>query len=137
MARTLNRAMLIGRMGRDPEMRSTTSGKSVCSFSLATNDGYGENETTTWHNVVCWEKTAEFVSQYCGKGTLIYVDGRIQVRKYTAKDGTERTVTEIIAAQVILLGGGKDAPPKRNAAAKKVDEIINGDLGPIGDDLPF
>lgn len=105
----LNKAMLIGRLGKDPEMRHTATGAPVCTMSIATNSfridrNTGEKSNTTeWHNIVCWNRTAENVAQYLRKGSLVYVEGRIQYRTWQAQDGTTRNSTEIVASDVKFL----------------------------------
>ena len=105
----LNKALLIGRLGKDPEMRHTATGAPVCTMSIATNSfridrNTGEKSNTTeWHNIVCWNRTAENVSQYLRKGSLVYVEGRIQSRTWQAQDGTMRNITEIVASDVKFL----------------------------------
>lgn len=105
----LNKVMLIGRLGKDPEIRHTATGAPVCTMSVATNTfrmdrNTGEkNSNTEWHNIVCWNRTAENVSQYLRKGSLVYVEGRIQYRTWQAQDGTTRYSTEIVANDVKFL----------------------------------
>ena len=105
---SLNRAEIIGHMTRDPELRTTPSGKSVTSFSVATNqrwtDASGEKqESVEFHDITAWGKLAEIVSTYFKKGQLVYVDGRLQTRSWEAQDGGKRTKTEIIAQNAINL----------------------------------
>lgn len=113
MSGTYNHVTLIGRLGRDPEVRATQGGKSICNFTIATDNGYGDSKTTDWHRIVCFDKTAETVGERLTKGKNVCVEGRITHRKYTDKDGTERISTEIIASRVIFLdkvegqGGGQ------------------------------
>jgi single-strand DNA-binding protein len=107
----INRVVLVGRLTRDPEMRTTQSGKSVCDFSIAVQkrikpqDGSPDAD---FFRVTAWEKTAEFVANYLSKGRLVAVDGRLQSRKYTAQDGTNREVVEVIAESVQGLDRPKD-----------------------------
>lgn len=108
---TLNKVTLIGYLGRDPEMRSTAAGDSVAQFTLATTETWkdkatGEKrEATEWHRVVLYRKLAEIAGQYLKKGSLVYVEGRLQTRKWTGKDDVERYVVEIIADDLRMLGG--------------------------------
>lgn len=95
----LNRVVLIGRMGKDPELRTTTNGKSVANFSLAVNGRFSKDKTD-WFSVICWGSTAEFVSQYLGKGRLVAIEGGLSTRKYTTQDGSQREVVEIVADNV-------------------------------------
>ena len=97
---SLNKVMIIGRLGRDPEMRYTQAGKPVCSLNVATDEGYtndrGEKvDKTEWHKVVFWDRQAETCSQYLAKGSLVFVEGKLSTRKYQDKQGQDRYVTEI------------------------------------------
>lgn len=109
MSASLNRAMIIGNITRDIELKSTQSGQSVCSFGVATNrswknkDGQ-KQEDVQFHNVVAWGKLAEIIAQYMSKGKKIYIDGRLQTREYETKDGQTRRSTEIVAENMIMLG---------------------------------
>ncbi len=103
----VNKAILVGRLTRDPEIRNTPSGQSVATLSLATNrfwkDKNGQRQDKTeFHNVVLWGRLAEIAGQYLTKGQEAFIEGRLETRKYTAKDGTERRVTEIIAENMQL-----------------------------------
>jgi single-strand DNA-binding protein len=114
MANGLNLVQLIGFVGKDPELRSTQGGTAVANFSLATSDRWtgkdgNANERTEWHRITCWDKLATIVGQYVTKGKQLYVQGKIQSRKYTDKDNNERTAYEIIANQVVFLGAKGDA----------------------------
>lgn len=113
----LNRATLIGNVTRDPELRTTTGGQSVCSFSVATNmqwtDSSGQKQQRAeYHNIVAWAKLAEICSQYLVKGRKIYVEGRLQTREWEAQDGAKRNRTEIVAENMIILDrkDGSSAP---------------------------
>jgi len=107
---TLNKVTLIGYLGRDPETRSTAAGDAVAQFTLATTETWkdkatGEKrESTEWHRVVLYRKLAEIAAQYLKKGSLVYVEGRLQTRKWTGKDDVERYVVEIIADDLRMLG---------------------------------
>ena len=108
MSGTINRVMLIGRLGKDPEMRFTPAGKAVTNFTMATSetwkDSSGEKqERTEWHKVVTWGKLAEIVAKYLSKGKLAYIEGRLQTRSWDDKDGNKRYVTEIVANVVTML----------------------------------
>ena len=94
-----NLVLLMGHLGKDPELKETNSGKKVCNFTMATTEGYGDKATTSWHSVVCWEKTAENCAKYLGKGHAVDVEGRLQYRSYE-KDGVTKYVTEIVAHRV-------------------------------------
>lgn len=114
----LNRAMIIGNLTRDPELRTTTNGQNVCNFSVATSsqwtDGSGQKqERVEYHNIVAWGKLADICSQFLGKGRKVYVEGRLQTRDWEAQDGSKRNRTEIIAENMIMLDrkeGGSTGP---------------------------
>ena len=96
----INKAILMGRLTRDPELRHTNSGTAVCSFSVAIDNGYGENRRTDFINCVAWNKTAEFVTNYFSKGKMIIVEGRIQSRSWDDPNGGKRYATEVVAENV-------------------------------------
>ena len=107
----VNKAILVGNLGRDPELRHTPNGQAVVNFTLATSENWtdksGERqERTEWHRIVVWGKTAEMCNQYLSKGRTVYVEGRIQTREWEDKDGNKRTTTEINAQNVTFIGGG-------------------------------
>lgn len=129
---SLNKAILIGNLGKDPEIRTTPSGQSVTTFSLATSEKFksksGElEERTEWHNVVLWGKLAEIAAQYLTKGKSVYIEGRIQTRKWEGKDGHDRYTTEIVGEKMQMLGG-KDS-------SSSVATAGDQNLGTSGDDL--
>lgn len=104
----LNKALVIGRLTRDPEMRTTPQGVNVCSFSIATNFVYNnaagvKQETVEYHNVVAWRKLGEIAHQYLRKGSRVYIEGRIQTRSWEAQDGTKKNRTEIVLDNMIML----------------------------------
>jgi single-strand DNA-binding protein len=110
----LNKAMVIGNLTRDPEIRSTPNGQTVASFSVATNfiwtDQSGQRqEKVEFHNIVAWRKLAEICSQYLKKGSKVYIEGRLQTRDWVGQDGIKRYRTEIIAENMIMLGGNQQA----------------------------
>lgn len=118
---TLNKIELIGRLGRDPEMRYTPQGSAVTNFSVATGGKYttksgDERDDTEWFRVECWNQTAEFVNNYLQKGGLVYVEGKLRTRKYEDKDGVERTAVEVVANTVMSLGGKSDSNASENTA---------------------
>ncbi len=144
MSRGLNKIMLIGNLGRDPEMRFTPSGTPVTDFSLAVNrrrrSSEGEmTDETEWFRIVCWNRLAEITDQYLSKGTQIYVEGRLQTRRYTGNDGTERTSVDVIANELIILtprgeraSGGSREPSSRGQESQTSDRF-DEDF----DDVPF
>src|ERR1043166_3273638 len=117
---SVNKVILVGSLGRDPEVLSTPTGQSVCNFSVATTEKFtgrdGSNkESTQWHNVVVWGKTADNCGQYLKKGRQVYVEGKLTSRSYEAKDGSgKRYVTEVVAQTVQFLGGKQEGDASRN-----------------------
>lgn len=104
---SINKVILVGRMGKDAELRAGKSGTSFTAFGVATDHGYGEKRKTEWHNVVVFGKSAEYITERGGKGATVLVEGRIESREYTDKAGVERKTTEILADNVSVLSGGK------------------------------
>ena len=107
---SVNKVILIGRLGKDVELRSTQGGKAVAGFSMATNDSK-DKEKTEWHNVVLWEKQAEVAARYLKKGSQVYVEGRLQTRKWEDKEGAQRYTTEVVGHTLQFLdakGSGSD-----------------------------
>ena len=141
----VNKVILIGNLGRDPELRYTQGGQAVANFTLATTERFptkdGERqERTEWHRIVAWGRTAELCAQYLSKGRSVYVEGRLQTREWEDREGQKRRTTEIVAQTVQFLGGrdggagparasgsGSDAPPTED----------EGSAPPPADDIPF
>jgi single-strand DNA-binding protein len=118
---SVNKVILVGRLGKDPELRYTPSGSPVARFSMATSESWtdkgGEKqERTQWHNIVAWNKLAEICNQYLVKGKLVYVEGRLETREYTDRDGNKRRITEIIAREMVMLDS-RGAESKEGFAA--------------------
>ena len=144
---SVNKAILIGNLGRDAEMRFTAGGTPVATVSLATTERYTDREgqkkeDTQWHRVVIWGKTAESIHEYLTKGKQIYVEGRIQTREWTDKEGKQARTTEIRADRVVLLGGGGGGGGPRPTRDRQVDTADTGsDMSavdaPNDDDIPF
>jgi single-strand DNA-binding protein len=114
MSRGLNKVLIIGRLGRDPEMRYTPSGRPVTTFSIATsrswNTSDGERRTETeWFNVVAWGNLAEICKQFLVKGQQVYIEGRLQTRNWEDSEGTKHSATEIVANEMIMLGDRREA----------------------------
>ena len=111
MSRSVNKVILLGRLGKDPELKYTPSGQSVTKFSLATSErwkdkGSGEfQERTEWHNIVCWSKLAETANQYLTKGSSVYVEGRLQTRSWEDKENKRHYMTEVIVNEMVMTGG--------------------------------
>lgn len=113
MAGSVNKVILVGHLGADPDMRYTAGGQGVCELRVATSESWKgkdgqKNERTEWHRVVVWGKSAEACAKYLAKGRQVFVEGRIQTRSYDDKEGQKRYITEVVATDVQFLGGGKD-----------------------------
>jgi single-strand DNA-binding protein len=147
---SLNKVMLIGRLGKDPEMRATSDGTPVANFSLATSEFYTDKggtrqERTEWHNIVAWKRIADIAKRYLAKGRQVYVEGRISTREWTDRDGNKRKTTEIVASNLVLLGSRQDSagaaetgtPSYSPPAAREEPEPAFGDAGITDDDIPF
>jgi single-strand DNA-binding protein len=119
----VNKAILIGRLGRDPELRALPTGNAVCNFNLATSEKWGQDreEKTEWHRIVAFGKLAEICNQYLVKGKQVYIEGRIQTRSWEDKDGNKRTTTEIVANNMQMLdsGGGDRKSEQPGYGSKK------------------
>ena len=145
MGRSLNKAMLIGNLGKDPELRYTTSGVAVATFSLATNEQWKDQdgnaqERTEWHNIVAWKKLAEICGEWLKKGKKVYVEGRIQNRSYDDKNtGAKRYITEIVAENIIMLDskGGTEGGSTSVSTGESMAAPAGVPAGRINDDLPF
>jgi single-strand DNA-binding protein len=158
MARSLNRVQLIGNLTRDPELRYTPQGTAVCSFGLATNRGWttdsGEKkEEAEFHKIVAWNKLGELCSQLLTKGRKVYVEGRLSTKSWTGQDGAQRTTTEIVIDDMIILDSRREgeapaedfapeAPqeevasePKEKKAKKETVKNADEEVNP--DDIPF
>jgi single-strand DNA-binding protein len=151
MARGINKVILVGNLGKDPETRYMPSGKAVTNFSIATSESWKDKQTgeqkeqTEWHNIVMYDRLAEIAAEYLRKGSQVYVEGRLRTRKWQDKEGRDRYTTEIIANEMQMLGGrggagggmGTEsraeprpaAATERGAAAPARDEF--------DDDIPF
>ena len=165
MARSLNRVQLIGNLTRDPELRYTPQGTGVCTFGLATNrswttDNGDKKEEAEYHKIVAWNKLGELCSQLLSKGRKVYVEGRLSTRSWTGQDGVQKSTTEIVIDDMIILDSRKDgagvAPSsqdmsygeeeetkpkeekpegKRSKKAEVKEEAVSEDVNP--DDIPF
>lgn len=138
---SVNKAILIGNLGKDPEVRFTSTGRAVARFPIATSEVWTDaegnrQERTEWHNIIVWGKQGETCGQYLAKGRQVFVEGSIRTRNYDDKSGTKRYVTEIVAQRVRFLGGGggtRVAPED----AGGVDDGQAGGTPPLDDDIPF
>ncbi|UCH14804.1 MAG: single-stranded DNA-binding protein [Bacteroidales bacterium] len=143
---SVNKAILVGYVGTDPEVRYLDSGTAVCNFRLATSEVYknknGEKVTTTdWHNVVLWRGLAETAEKYVKKGTQLYIEGRIKTRSWDDKDGNKRYTTEIVCDNFQMLGKKIDVPPEESQKEEKVSSLEEKEENNTeieeADDLPF
>ena len=152
---SVNKVILIGNLGKDPEVRYTASGEAMCNFSLATTDSWkdkssgGKKELTEWHRISFFGKLAEIAGQYLKKGSQVYVEGSLRTRKWTDKEGQERYTTEIRGDQMTMLGsrqgmgapaggggGGYDSEPTDYAPAPAKNKP-KPSFEDLGDDIPF
>ena len=138
----VNKAILIGNLGRDPELRYTQNGQAVANFSLATSESYtdrsGERvERTEWHRIVAWGKTGELCAQYLAKGRTVYIEGRIQTRDWEDKEGVKRQTTEINAATVQFLGGPRGEGSGSSQSGSNPSPDASGGPPPTEGDIPF
>lgn len=153
---SVNKVILLGRLGQDPELKYTPSGASVCSFSLATSESWTDKnsgqkqEKTEWHRVVVWGKLAELCNQYLAKGRMAFVEGRLQTRAWDDKDGNKRYTTEIVANTVQFIGGqtsasnGQYDQSNDRGASSGMDDMgsapsynVSTDANFASDDIPF
>lgn len=132
----INKAILMGRLTRDPELRHTGTGTPVCSFTVAIDNGYGENRQTDFINCVAWNKTAEFVDKYFSKGKLIALIGRITTRSWEGQDGKKNYATEVVVSEVSFCGDTKKEDYAAGNEAPDADEDGFTAMGEPGD-LPF
>jgi single-strand DNA-binding protein len=153
MAKGINKVILIGNCGKDPDVRFTPAGQAVANVSLATSESWkdknsGEKvEKTEWHNLVFWGKLAEIVGEYVKKGGQIYVEGKLHTEKWQDKDGKDRYTTKITCDQMLLLGGrggsaaaGPDSEPEQAApatAARPRSTAASAQTPDFDDDIPF
>ena len=138
----VNKVILVGNLGANPEMRFTQGGQAVANLRLATTERWTDRngqkqEATEWHRVVVWGKQAEIVGQYLTKGRQVYIEGRIRTRQWQDQSGQKRYTTEIVAQNVQMVGGRGERAPEEAGAAVGSDEPA-GDFGPgPDDDIPF
>lgn len=148
MSRGVNRVTLLGHLGQDPEIRTTPGGKSVATMRLATSEQWTDRESgerkeaTEWHTIVIWGKLAEVCEQYLRKGSQVYFEGKLRTRKWQDKQGNDRYSTEVIADEMVMLGGGQRGearnetrdtrPAQRERSAAPAQSAADFD-----DDIPF
>jgi single-strand DNA-binding protein len=134
----VNKVILVGNLGKDPEVRFTPNGRALAKFPVATSERWtdqdgNKQERTEWHNVVVWGKQAETCGQYLAKGRQVFVEGSIRTRQYDDKDGNKRYITEIVARDVRFLGGGGRGAAETTGAVPMGEDAG----GPPEDDIPF
>lgn len=154
MAKSVNKVILIGNLGKDPELKHTSSGTAVASITIATNERFKDKsgewqDKTEWHNVVLWQRLAEIAGEYLKKGRSVYVEGRLQTRSWEDKQGQKRYTTEIVASDLVLLGGGRSedggSGGGRSSRGSDFDQSGSGDFDSApsrateitDDDIPF
>ena len=146
MARGINKVILIGNLGADPEVRYMPNGGAVANVTLATSESWKDKQTgeqqerTEWHRVVFYRRLAEIVGEYLKKGSKVYVEGRLQTRKWQDRDGHDRYTTEIIANEMQMLdsrGGGASYGESPQRSATPAAEPVGADAGEFDDDIPF
>lgn len=163
--KSVNKVILIGHLGQDPELRYTGAGTPVCSLRLATNEGYKDSdgnfvERTEWHSVVAWARLAEICSEYLKKGSQVYFEGSLQTRTWEDREGNTRYTTEVKAREMVMLGGrggndgyssgppagvGSESSPQPQTQPQTQPQSANGNGGAsagtgsfsVEDDLPF
>ncbi len=149
--RGVNKAILIGRLGKDPEVRHLDGNSVVANFSIATSESYKNKEgnrveSTEWHNIVLWGRLAEIAEQYLKKGDAIYIEGRLQTRSWEDQQGVKKYTTEIVGSNLQMLGGrndgapsggGQASQPQQQAQPQQPAQSQDVKLEDPGDDLPF
>lgn len=139
----INKVILVGNLGKDPEIRTLESGRKVANFSLATTETYkdknGERvDQTEWHNIVFWGPVAEVIERYLKKGNQIYVEGKIRTRSYDDKDGIKKYITEILGDKLTMLGGAPRSGDATSSSSSKPSQPVEQTFsGSDDDDLPF
>ena len=153
MAKSVNKVILVGRLGKDPELKYTGSGTPFCRFSMATDDVWNDKnsgerqEKTEWHNIVVWDRLAEICNQYLTKGRQVYIEGSLQTREWDDQEGNKRKTTEIRARDMVMLGSGSSEGSgggQRRAASAEGGSGNSGGGAPstsastiTDDDIPF
>jgi len=142
MANGLNKAILIGNLGKDPELRYTPSGVAMATFNIATSETWtnkdgGKETRTEWHRIVAFRKLAEICGEYLAKGKQVYIEGRIQTREWEDKDGNKRYTTEILANQMLMLGSRDTSDTGRSEGPPVPEYPGTPASAPDDDDIPF
>lgn len=147
MARGVNKVILVGNLGQDPEIKYMPSGQAVCNISVATTESWNDKssgekvEKTEWHRIVFFRRLAEIAGEYLRKGSQVYVEGRLQTRKWQDQSGNDRYTTEIVANEMQMLGGkgGVASMPESGSATAQPEPVTAGSSAPddFDDDIPF
>lgn len=139
MANSVNKVILVGNLGKDPEIRMLESGTKVATFSMATTEKFKDKVTgeqrsqTDWHNIVMWRNMAELAEKYLRKGMQIYLEGKLRTRSWQDKDGNNRYTTEVVAESMVMMSRGGDGNASANMNDSSPSDIDNSSM----DDLPF
>ena len=147
MAGSVNKVILVGNVGKDPEIRRTQDGRPIANINIATSESWRDKNTgerkekTEWHRIVAWGRTAELCAQYLAKGRTVYVEGRLQTRQWDDKEGNKRYTTEVRAQRVQMLGRaderGAMAPASSGSPMSHGEAVAEHDAPFEGDDIPF
>ena len=138
----VNKAILVGRLGKDPEIRYTPSGTAIANFTMATSENYKDKdgqkqERTEWHRIVAFGKLAEICGEYLAKGKQVYIEGRIQTRSWDDKDGNKKYMTEIVANTMQMLGKPEDASAPGGGQTIIGESAANPEPSAVDEDVPF
>jgi single-strand DNA-binding protein len=137
---SVNRVILVGNLGRDPEVRYTPSGTAIANFSVATTENWtnkdGQRDSRTeWHRIVAWGRLGEICGEYLSKGRKVYIEGRIKTNEWEDQEGNKRQTKEIVASNMTMLGSrGEEAPVSEEAPVREPEPAVNA---PAEDDIPF
>ncbi len=145
MARGINKVILVGHLGQDPETRYMPSGSAVTNLRLATSESWkdknsgDQQERTEWHSVAMFGRLAEIAAEYLRKGSQVYIEGRLRTRKWQDRDGNDRWTTEIVANEMQMLGGRADssAPARSSSSSAAAPPAMSGPPSEMDDDIPF
>lgn len=138
----INKAILVGRLGKDPEIRYTPSGTAIANFTMATSENYKDKdgqkqERTEWHRIVAFGKLAEICGEYLAKGKQVYIEGRIQTRSWDDKDGNKKYMTEIVANTMQMLGKPEDTSALGGGQTIIAESAVHPEPSPVDEDVPF
>lgn len=152
MSSGVNKVILVGNLGADPEIKYTDSGRAVANFNIATSESWNDkdgqrHEKTEWHRIVCWARLAELAGEYLSKGRQVYVEGKLQTRQWDDRDGNKRYTTEVMARELTFLGGrsegqgggsgGNRNPQQQRPSGPPPDDMGYGLPSASDDDVPF